>query len=235
MTSIASQKHMKFTSDYPADMVMFLTSGSATVPNGTFDALPGITIPHGLPFVPLPRIVWSNTPDFAVANTFSDSALYGTGFTSSAGQQYIVTATATDVRIQRYNNSGSSKTVYYRIYCFAQSDTDVNSEVEFTKNSADKYIFNSDYNYMKLLKTGRLTPGAPVYTHGLGYTPRVLVWGVVTGVNSFADPNVQAQIISTDPAGSSGITSGVFIDNNNITWLNPNTFSKVEYRIYLDE
>lgn len=232
MTSIASQKKMKFTSDYPIEKVMFLTSGSASVPNSTVDLTPGISIPHGLPFTPLPEIVWSNTSDFSIANVRGDSAYNSSAFTTGAGQLYAVSADATNVYITRYNNSGSTQTLYYRITCLAPSDASEESVVNFTANSADKFVFNSDYNYMKLFKAGKLTSGSNTYAHGLGYIPRVRAWYGLSGSYS---PDIFAQMIDTDPTGGGGQTSGVHITSTQIIWLNPSTYDDIEYRIYLDE
>jgi hypothetical protein len=192
---------------------------------------PGITIAHNLPFTPMPILVWSNTSDFAICYENRDADYVSNSFTTGAGQFYTISADATNVGITRYNLSGASKTLYYRIFCFQPTGVD-DSEVPATNTSGDEFILNTDYNYMKLVKAGTLTSSTKTYSHGLSFTPRVQLWASI-GATTYR--LLAAQLIESDPTGSGGATSGVFIDSTKIEWLNPNTFDVVHYRIYGDE
>lgn len=221
----------KFHGDYPVDQLMFLRSGSATVPDGTMDFIPGISVGHGLPFTPLPLLTWSNTSDFAIANVWMDASMSSTFFTTAVGQQYDISAGTTNVDIMRYNNSGASKSLYYRIICFAPSDAGVDSEVLETATQDNMFILNGDYNYMKLAFAGKLTSGSNTFNHNLGYTPRVFAWQK-TGTSY--SPIIAATLSDADPTGAGGQTNGVYIGDNIIKWLNPSTYSEIEYRIYME-
>lgn len=226
---MADPRDFYLTTEYPIDNIVYLAEGSVSTPNGTSDF---ITVgSHGLPFTPLVMLVWSNDADFTVSNYFIDTALATSWFTSFAGQAYIGYANATDVFIQRDNTSGSTKTLYYRIYCFAPSDAPIDSIVPATADDGDPFAFNTQYNYLKLLHAGKLTPGSPAYTHGLGYVPRAFKWGKVG--NIYQSPMQMFQY-SGDPTGSLGISTGVYIDENEIRWMNPNTFDEIEFRLYVD-
>ena len=228
---LANANNLLLTTDYPIDQLIFLKEGSVTVPDATDDITPGISIPHGIPFAPLPLLSWSNTSDFAITNTVFDAALSSTIFTTGVGQQYDVSANGTNVLIDRYNRSGSSKTLYYRIIAFATSNADENSEIAETATYDNEFILSTDYNYMKLMFTGKLTTGLNSFTHGLGYTPRVFAW---QKTGSSYSPLIAAQLIDIDPTGSVGATSGLYVNDTVIKWLNPNTYSEIEYRIYAE-
>jgi len=216
--------------DYPFDKVIFKSQGSFTVANG--DLGDQFSIPHSLPFTPLPRILWSNSSNFSTAYSVGDVAYYTNidGTTGlNLGQSYTVTADATNVYINRYNNSGGNKTVYYRIFCFQPTTASDSALSSPTSANDNNFILNSDYNYLKLFKRGQLTTGSPSFTHALGYIPKVWLW---SQVGSSVDSLVYSQVVF--PPSSSTIEQGVTIDNNNLTWVSPGTaYDSVHYRIYL--
>lgn len=216
--------------DYPIDNIVYLASGSVSVPNGTSDAIS--VGAHGLSFTPMPMLVWSNTADFSTSNSFIDTQMADNWFTTGAGQTYLVYATSTDVFIQRDNTSGSDKTLYYRVFCFAPSNVSDSATVPSTANSADPFVLNTDYNYLKLAAAGQLTVASPTYNHGLGYAPRVMKWGVLTGV--YTTPIIQMFSVDNDPTGSGGASSGVYTSTSELGWMNPSTFDYIEYRLYAD-
>jgi len=218
-------------SDFPLDQILFLNEGSTVVANNTFSGT--VSIAHGLPFVPLPSLVWSNDADFTTAFNYWDGN-FASSFISPVGQQYDVFADATNVNIRLFNTSGSSQTVYYRIYCFAPSTASVDSLVEHTANEGERFTINTDLNYMKLAATGSLSSGAGTvsYSHGLSFVPRALVWYQVgSEFYQVSSP----QIVNTDPTGSVGSTSGVYVDSTKLEWLNPAGAATIQYRIYAEE
>lgn len=215
------------TSDYPLDKIIYITSGSTSVPNSTLDATPGITITHSLPFTPLPIMQWSNTSDFAITNELRDADYLANYFSTGAGQSYNCTANSSTIGITRYNLSGSTKTLYYRIFCFMPSDADADSEVPATASSGSNFILSTNYNYLKLVKDGILTDGGvESYAHNLGYVPRVQAWEETSGT-------VSRLIAAQDISGDVG-TTGLHITDTELIWLNPSTYDKIHYRIYGD-
>jgi hypothetical protein len=219
-------RNFLLNTDYPMDKIIFVTSGSISVPNNTNDNI--VLTAHLLPFIPLCILMWSNTSNFTITNETNDEAFMATTFTSNAGQNYSCDANSTNINIRRYNFSGSTKTVYYRVICFMPSDISSDSIVPFTSSLGANFIVNTDNNYMKLYHEGFLTTINKTYNHNLGYTPRVRVW---SNTGSILLP---AQEISNDPTGSGGATSGVYITDTQIIWLNPNTFTKLYFRIYIE-
>ena len=224
-------RNFLINSEFPLDQILFLNQGSTVVLNSTFSGT--VAIAHGLPFIPLASLVWSNDSDFTTAYNYEDGN-FTTSFISPIGQRYDVFSDATNVNINLYNTSGSTQTVYYRIYCFAPSTASVDSLVEHTANDGEEFIINTDFNYMKLAATGSLTDGAGTvsYAHGLGFIPRALVW---YQVGSTFYQITSPQIVNTDPTGSGGITTGVHVDSTKLEWLNPTGVSSIQYRIYAEE
>jgi len=220
--------HRKFLldSDYSMDKIVYMTSGSVSVPNTTSE-FPGITIAHGLPFKPLAILQWSNTSDFAITNEFRDADYVSTINTTLAGQYYAVHANATNILIDKYNLSGATKTLYYRVFCFQPSDASETSVVPATENQGSNFVLNTDYNYMKLFHAGILTSVSPTFSHNLGYVPRVQIWEQ-TGTTT--SRNISGQEISI-----AAQSTGVHITDTQIVWLNPTTYDKIHFRCYLDE
>ena len=224
-------RNFLLNTDTPLDKIIYIITGSIDVPNLTGDSIPITLVAHNLPFTPLPILQWSNTADFEITNELRDSDYIANSFTTGAGQYYSISADTTDILIQRYNFSGSTKTVYYRVFSFMPSDASEDSGVPFTANIGNNFVLNTDDNYMKLFNDGILTDEVP-FDHNLGYIPRVQLWEQ-TGTN--IGRLVGAQDISGDPTGSLGATSGVHITTTQLIWLNPNTYDKIHFRIYYDE
>lgn len=224
-------RNFLLNTDYPLDKIVLVKTGSISVPNGTWE-ISGVSISHGLPFTPLTVMLWSNTSNFDICNEGGDAAYMNTSFSSSAGQKYTALSKSSTIEITRLNYSGSTKTVYYRIFCFAPSNASIDSIVSATDSVGNNFIINTDYNYMKLHASGILTAGGTVsYTHGLGYTPRVQLW---TENDGTIERDVQAQIAESDPNGTLSISTGVHVTTTALTWMNPVTYQKIHYRIYAD-
>src|SRR5690606_1610325 len=120
---------------------------------------------------------------------------------------YVISADSTYVNISRYCWGVGAKTLYYRIFCLMPSTANESSIVDFTENAGDDFILNTDYNYMKLVNAGVFEFGGTVkYTHNLGFVPRVRFWMENSGEIGWF---ITTQIISSDPDGSGGMTSGL--------------------------
>ena len=219
-------RNFLINTDYPMDKLVLVKAGSCSAPNGfgTLTIVPN----HGLSFIPMPLIIWSNSSNFANATMGAD---VGMNDEPPTGQQYDAQGTASNIVVEYSNNTGSSKTVYYQLWCYAPS-TVTNASVNATNTLGDNFIINTDYNYLKLAKAGRLTVGSPTYSHGLGYTPTVMIWYVLNtpaGIGSL----VQSQY--TMVAGSDQ-SQGIFISQDTLRWTSPGiTYDAIEYRIYYDD
>ena len=212
-------RNFLINTDYPMDKIVYMTSGSMTVPDGTSDTIP--LVAHYLPFTPLPYIIWSNTSDFTVSFTRTDDVTYPSG----TYQLYSVSSNANNINIIRFNSTGSSKTIYYRIFCYAPYNANIDSSVPVISSLADNFVMNTDYNYLKLLYEGIITSSTP-FTHNLGYIPTVLAWknhlGTITPVS-------QATSSTLGGAGVYITTSQLIYD----TYVGDE--DEIYYRIYLDD
>lgn len=165
-----------FTTDYPMDQIVYLKEASYTIGTGI-----DITIPHGLPFTPLPMLQWSLNSDFSVA--YEDNTGPFPGNYTFFRVLLAIEANSTNFIIRGGNGSDAPQTGYIRIFGFQPSDS--NAEIPSTVSSGDKFILNTDYNYMKLAvagKTGSIAANSSTtVTHNLGFIPHVLTWVEYTG------------------------------------------------------
>lgn len=221
-------RNFLLNTDYPLDMIAFKTEGSFSIANSTIDSL---TIPHGLGFAPMPILIWSNTADFSTAYTGGDPTYYST-FTGFAGQEYNAVSDPTNITINRLNYSGSTQTVYYRIFAFVPSTEPDTTVVPANSNTSDTFILNTDFNYMKLVATDRVTTTATTYSHNLGYIPSGLMWGVnYSGGTTISSVT---QLVGGQIVNGAGGTSYVYLDSTTLTWLSPATFNAIEFRLYAE-
>jgi len=222
--SPTNAKNMLLTSDYPLDKVIYLVEGSTAVSGFGFV---DIDTPHGLPFTPLPMGSWSTDSTWDVSYELNSGPLTAGSLTYETS----VSANSTNVRFSANNNTGSSVTLYYRIYALAPNSAD-DLDVSFTSNQDTSFILNTDLNYTKLFESSDFTEpstgGAPVlrsFFHGLGYAPQVLLW-----------KEVSSQVT---PQNGTDVDFGDVVVEITSTSLNVTftTFSstKIYYRIYLDE
>lgn len=223
----ALQKDLIYSSDYPMDKVIYLTTGSATCGAlGSGSQLQTITIPHGLGFAPL--VLGSWTLDSSWDTSYDmDSGPPGTTLNPS-DQLVRVWADATNIEVQALNFSSGSVTVYARVYAFCPSDQD--PTVEHTASISSQLQFNSDDNYTKLYDAGladvaSTSGGSYSIPHALGYKPQVSLWYEQLGI---IYPMTTAGVGLT--AYAPRVTeSSIEIDLGSI----PDT--RFHWRIYLDE
>lgn len=168
---LANADNFLFNTDYKLDKVVYLDSRSFTM---SAFGNSNTTIAHGLSFTPLVNAVWSTSSDFSVVYGL------GGGPRTGATRDYpvAVDADATNVYIAGNNNTGSSVTIYIRVYGFMPSD--VNADVA-NLSPGDSLALSTDYNYTKLIDadviTGPSSGGrTDTITHGLGYRPQAAVW-----------------------------------------------------------
>ena len=202
-------------SDYPTDMIVFIQQGTRTVPAGTFGEF--LNIPHGLPFRPLPYIIWSLTPDFA------ETYLYTTP------DDLVVTGISclgANITVEFYNYRATGVTIYWRLYAFPPSTATLTDFAPATASQGDDYLLNSDNNYLKLVNAGVISTTNRVYTHNLGYVPTVLVW-----LQTTHDPYVYA---TTDRISAG--TAGIKLSPTTIEFVGASiNDTAVEYRLYGDD
>lgn len=209
-------------SDYPLDKVIYLGTHQVTLSSFQIQE---VTPAHTLGFTPLLMGQWSTTPDFSVA--------YGINAGPSVGMNRAfdtsIAANNSNLWIQTQNRTGSTATVYYRMFGFVPSD--INPEASYTSIDGDDFVFNTEYNYMKLLNADMqnvANNGSIIYDHNLGYYPKVMVWNY----NSFADgimPHFVNRINFNMDVRVSMSNTTLQIDNYTGSTI------PIHYRVYIDE
>lgn len=217
------------TSDYPLDKIVHLVEGSVTVP-GTDKAT--TTKPHGLPYAPLVAGNYSDLSDFSAAYEFKSGPLAPPNPISPYKYDFSAYSDGTNIIIESGNVvSTSAVTLYYRLYCFAPSDQNLESEP--TNQGVDNFMLNTDFNYTKLALADvfdqaantSFDPTFHVVTHNLGYIPQVSFWVETDGIirnNPIASPTDRGVVCNVTS------TSLVFSFISTLA-------SRVHYRVYHDE
>lgn len=228
----AQVKQMQLDSDFPTDKIIYLKTGSFSVPamntgNSTFA--------HGLSFAPLLGGNWSLTPDFAVTYEFGSGSYPAPVPGYFFATQTDIYANAANIYVNAQNITGSGITIYYRLFGFEPTTSAAVSSI--TSVSADSYIVNSGHNLTKLYMQGHVAGVSTTSTiirtplnHSLGYIPQVLAWR----------ENIYDQILPMYYAtpGTESLVTSLIVTTAQIIVLTPKYSSddkRIHYRIYLDE
>lgn len=159
-------RNFLLNTDYPLDKIVYMDSGSFTIPAGSYATS---TKAHGKTFTPLATLSWSTSSTFT---TSKESNIPVLEFTDPDLIQVNNYTNGTNIVIDGYNPTTSSKTIYWRAFGFMPSN--VNVDTPGTATSSNSFQFNTDYNYCKLYNSG-ITTTATI-THNLGYRPQVTAW-----------------------------------------------------------
>lgn len=217
--------NLQFSTDYSNDFIVGMWEGSFNVPSSTTPT--SINISHNLSFIPLAKGGFSTSPDFNPTNEIgSTTILYGI---SVPIVQLAMSMNINTISLTSLNRTGSSVTVYYRIYAFMPSD--INEDVPDLSTDRASILFNSDETYLKVLMSGFVPISSTPVTveHGLGYIPYVEAWG---GSSSGKYPLP----LVFYPIGTYG-RSAVTANEQTVTFY-PDSFGgseRYDYRIYLDD
>lgn len=221
---LSNARNFLQNSDYPLDKIVYINSGSIVYPDGGISTP---AVPHGLLFTPLCILKWSLTPDFSISYN-AQSNLGGDTLICDLSVQ----TNGTNLVFFPYNNTGSTQTIYWQVYGYMPSN--VNVDAPFTAAISGGFVYNSDYNYTKLLTKGIADVSAisQSYLHSLGYRPQIETWlertdGTIVYVNTnYADAadNQYKPIVTTSQVQFiKGVDFGPF------------PYVKFHYRIYLDD
>lgn len=213
----ANPRDFLLNTDYEMDKIVLFKEGSFT---STKD------ITHELPFIPLAFGVWSTSSNFSSVNTIGKIEDFtGPPSTYTPPMGVFCQVDTTKIHLESRGNS-NNQTIYYRLYAFEPSDSTAN--VPETSSNSDTFIFNTDYNYSKLMHAGDFTSDNQEYTHNLGYIPQVMAWYKATlGTATWVSP-----IVTGDADGARLIVTTTKIK---ITGLSSTVINKIYWRIYYDE
>jgi len=207
-------RNFLLNSDYPMDQIVGFMSGSMTVANGVLDS---VDTSHGLSFTPLPVGSWSYQAAF---DTSYPTVVDYNG--NGARPSVKVQANGSVLRVTVNNNTGSSKTIYWRVFFLLPSTVD--PDVSSTALSSIPLTFNSDNNYTKLLSEGYVTSTTTV-SHGLGYRPQIAAWG------QYGTGFVEEVELSDARAP---ITEAIEVTTTDLIITMGGTYVGTHYRIYGD-
>lgn len=221
----AAAKNMLLSTDYPLDKIVYLKSGSTVAATGVNT---DIYFAHNLPFTPLVVGSWSYDPNFTTS--------YMAGlqpFAPAVSTSVTIQSNAVNTRVLIGNNTGVTQTIYWRIYGYMPPDAD--ADVLATASLADRFAFNTDYNYTKLYASGLadITTATVVVPHNLGYRPQVEIWFELALIPG----QYEREYLGIANPGDT-FYNAVYIDNNNLIirkGTGANQSNKYYYRIYLDE
>lgn len=204
------------STEYPVEQIVYLKSGSFISRSGQIAV--SYRFNHGLGFMPLISGSWSLDANFSVSYDF-----YINPYKEPGNIEIVIITTDKEIIFYDSNNTGSDKTVYYRIYGFVPSNVDLqhSATASLTDN---RFTFNTDYNYCKLAMAGQVSVSNNQVTvaHNLGFLPQVDVWAITNrGANKF--------IVGTGQ---------IWVDEQNI-YFAPNANQLIDhttyqYRVYAD-
>lgn len=216
---MADPRQFVLNSDYPTDKIACYFSQQYTVPS--MDAR-DFTIPNTLPFRPLIFGYWATNPDFNNPHSINDI-----NYVTADKITVEVWSRDDSIWVDIFNETGAEVTVYLRLFGFEPSNSA--AEVPSTVLDANKFIMNTEYNYLKLYSAGvvDISQGNARIDHNLGYKPQILAWRETPRSTAETETGLIAEALDGD---------GVFVSDSSVFFDNyPTPNSKIHYRIYADE
>ena len=209
---MADARRFRFISSYPQLYIARTFTGQVTIPASPFGGFGQITIPHGLPFTPLIRGVWSNESNFSWSNDLD--VRFSAEFSPTPGGNPLELTgyMATQTNIEAYfisNLSNQAVTLFVQGVCLVPS-TFLGSINPF--DTAGNFKFNSDFKYNQIFAQGTLPPTGGTVNHNLGYQPVCHVYAQFPG--NINGQQVSSTITNTqlivDPGDLAGVASSFY-------------------------
>lgn len=216
--------------DYEMDKIIVAKEGKI-MPNETK------RIKHGLPFTPLVFGCCSFNGDMNDSRSipFSDDFFVTTssGGGSISARVYVTAmADGTYLELTYHNEQSNPQPLGYRLYAFEPPQT--NARIAGTSKLAKAFNLDTDNNYLKIYKNGKVRYGQKVeIKHNLGYIPQIMAW---FSWGNFAPGRVQQHTSDnmTDSHPNIQVTTDkVVIDMTQFSPALAN--AEYYYRIYYDE
>lgn len=231
---VANATKFLLHSDYPNDKLVYKGQGNIVVPAFTSGTTGEA---HGLPYTPLVYGSFSLSADYSSLYLPNSGPLSAAPLTSGVvfDATVIVYADATRVLYDVYNYTASPVTFYVSTHGMQPASSTANSP---SISSRDRFKFSSDYNTVKILKSGYFDQaagsGSPVTVnipHNLGSDAQYMAWIELSGLG----------IILPSTYGDAGLYQSsdvsIAIDASNLMFYfsGSNPAYRLHYRIYLDQ
>lgn len=242
----ADPRDFLLNTDYEMDKIIYFQKFEWTASTMTT-----VEVAHNLPTAPLIFGVWSTNPDYTDSNEIGEA-------NNPWDQALQIRATVdlekiTFTLVPAMQDNAYVTTKFYAMVFGFEPGSDwydpysgeylklTGHKLPPTSKYAKAFIVNTDYNYLKLYKSGNLgtwQTDHSEYTHGLGYTPQILSWDTLgpwgpLGENiEFYVGNGQFTYYVTP---SINYSSGVFVDDQKIYRYVGTVPNSSEVRIYCDE
>lgn len=229
---MADARDFLFNSDYAQDQIVYFKEVEITGKTTYYLE----TIAHELDFTPLVFGVWDNSPDFnnpkSINTSGKDIYVNDVGNIAYSNQVWAYSdPTNITILVQPkiQGGSGVATNFYIRLYAFEPPAS--HATVKPTANHASKFIFNTKYNYLKLMEqnTADADYGQVTIPHKLGYIPQVLAW---------VEKSNNGQIFYVDSATGDFLSADelVKVTTSNVYLNRINSDpTRYYYRIYYDE
>ena len=235
---MANPNDFLLNTDYEMDKIVYFWEGSFNITQ----THQSNTVTNNLGFLPLVFGIWSENKDFSdphrMSSGISNIYSYASNVAHATIQSYQENNPLTGVLQSRYFyiefDNIPTGTVYVRLYGLEPDN--VFQHIASTAKYANTFILNTDYNYRKLLKKGRIELvdsnnsgfyDPVVIDHNLNYIPQVMLW-IEGQLRSPENPDIVSAInIDYFSLGyvkdeeRQNTPSGAILDNKKLTFCLP--------------
>ncbi|MBR3254233.1 hypothetical protein IKF88_00665 [Candidatus Saccharibacteria bacterium] len=227
----ADPRDFLLNTDYGMDKIIYVKEYKATITTPT-NMVP---IPHGLPTAPLIFGIWSLNADYTDSHNLGDGEV-DPNF--NQGPTCFGSADMENVYLSFVPNSNSggylSTDFYVRVFGFEPSSNWIDTidpndnltlkgkKIAPTSKYAKKFILNTDYNYLKLVKGGLIeetydsTDQSYQFTHKLGYVPQALLWETLGAYQGNIEFTPLTGTFTYGDSASTFTKTGYFIDDEKV-------------------
>lgn len=196
---------------------------------------------------------YSTNSDFSESRMIGDGIVRAGSYTDGVGEEAIKN-TVIEVYVDGVREQGQVNDVYIKLYGllptkykeeeipeemreYINSEICEKARVKPTNVNANKFIINTNNNYLKLVKKCAPLEGVK-YEHNLGYVPQVLAWHDMWGLSH--SPTSYFEHTFIVPEQSTPYISGLMIDKKSAVaytpWFIPFASEEpMQMRIYGDE
>lgn len=228
---VAQAKHFLLHSDYPTDILVALGTLDFTMPGNTWAE---ISVPHGYGFSPLMWGSWSTDSNYSIVYNLNSGPISSNPTVSPFASLMKLRSSSSEILLYAENNNANPVHFYCRIWGFQPTTADV--DTPHTYPFSDSYQFNTDYNYLKLYRSGYYdapagtgTPFTYAVLHNLGEDSQILVWA------EYPTEIVPLTFHDAGDVQNDDVTALIDGTQLLLTFNGYNPAIRVHYRMYVNE